>query len=188
MRWWSILRGCSGAAIIALGFLALPAVSVAQDAKELAAPDSAKELAPGSREWEGILPVAQNLKLDGEAATKAKKPILIFFNLTGCHYCRGALREVIVPMFRNAGWRAAIEFRQVTIDDGKSLIDFDGKTVENIDFAKQRKGTFTPTVMVVDGRGQLLGDPIIGIANFDFYGGYVDALAKKAIEEMRARP
>lgn len=159
-----------------------------QGAKEIAEASGAKELAPGSREWERILPVAQNLKLDGEAATKAKKPILIFFNLTGCHYCRGALREVIVPMFRNAGWRAAVEFRQVTIDDGKTLVDFDGKTLENIGFAKQRKGTFAPTVMLVDGAGQLLGDPIVGIANFDFYGGYVDALAKKAIEEMRARP
>jgi len=159
-----------------------------QGAMELAESQGAKEIAPGSREWERILPVAQNLKLDGEAATKAKKPTLIFFNLTGCHYCRGALREVIVPMFRNAGWRAAIEFRQVTIDDGKTLIDFNGKAIDNIDFAKQRKGTFTPTVMLVDGAGQLLGDPIVGIANFDFYGGYVDALAKKAIEEMRARP
>ena len=81
-----------------------------------------------------------------------------------------------------------MEFRQVTIDDGKTLVDFDGKTLENIDFAKRRKGTFAPTVMLVDGAGQLLGDPIVGIANFDFYGGYVDALAMKAIEEMRARP
>ncbi len=144
-------------------------------------------LEPGSLEWERILPVAQNFKTDGEAAAALKKPILIFFNLTHCHYCRGALREVIVPMFRNAEWRAAMEFRQVTVDDGRSLVDFDGKTVENIDFAKRRKGAFTPTVMLVDGKGQLLGDPIIGVANFDFYGGYVDELAKKAITEMRAR-
>jgi thioredoxin-related protein len=144
-------------------------------------------LAPSSPEWEKILPVAQNLKADGDAATAAKKPILLFFNLTGCHYCRGALREVIVPMFRNAEWRAALEFRQITVDDGKSLIDFDGKRIDNIAFAQKRKGTFTPTVMLVDGSGQLLGEPIIGIANFDFYGAYVDALVSKAIAEMKAR-
>lgn len=164
---------------MAFGFLLVPIASHAQPAAE--------ELAPSSREWERILPVAQNLKADGDAATAAKKPILLFFNLTGCHYCRGALREVIVPMFRNAGWRAALEFRQITVDDGKSLIDFDGKTVENIAFAQKRKGTFTPTVMVVDGNGQLLGDPLVGIANFDFYGAYVDGLVNKAIAEMKAR-
>lgn len=151
-------------------------------------PDENRELAPGSREWERILPVAQNFQLDGARARQDRRPILIFFNLTGCHYCRGALREVIVPMYRNAGWRAAMEFRQVTTDDGKSVVDFDGKTVENIAFAKARKGTFTPTVMLVDGDGRLLGEPIVGISNFDFYGAYVDALAKKGVDELKARP
>ena len=164
---------------MAFGFLPLPAVVHSQ-----ATP---AELAPSSREWEKILPAAQNLKADGDAATAAKKPILLFFNLTGCHYCRGALREVIVPMYRNADWRAVVEFRQITVDDGKSLIDFDGKTIETIAFAKKRKATFTPTVMLVDGNGQLLGDPLVGIANFDFYGAYVDGLVNKAIAEMKAR-
>ena len=169
------------ALIIALGFSAAFAASPVAPAQPSA------ELAPSSREWEKILPVAQNLKADGDAATAAKKPILLFFNLTGCHFCRGALREVIVPMFRNAGWRAALEFRQITIDDGKSLIDFDANRIENIAFANKRKGTFAPTVMVVDGTGQLLGEPIVGIANFDFYGGYIDDLVNKAIAEMKAR-
>ena len=170
--------------IIALGFSSAFAASPSVPAPVTETP---KPLEPGSREWERILPVAQNFKTDGEAAAASHKPILIFFNLTGCHYCRGALREVIVPMFRNAQWRAAMEFRQVTVDDGKSLVDFDGKSIENIAFAQKRKGTFTPTVMLVDDKGQSLGDPIVGISNFDFYGAYVDALAKKAIEEMRLR-
>ena len=179
-----VLTGCARLArvlpvIMAFAFLSLPAGVHAQAI--------AAELAPSSREWEKILPVAQNLKADGAAATATKKPILLFFNLTGCHYCRGALREVIVPMYRNAGWRAALEFRQITVDDGKSLIDFDGKTMENIAFAQKRKGTFTPTVMVVDGDGQLLGDPLVGVANFDFYGAYVDGLVNKAIADMKAR-
>jgi len=168
--------------IIALGFssafAATPPAPVAEPPKQLE---------PSSREWERILPVAQNFKTDGHAATAARKPILIFFNLIGCHYCRGALREVIVPMFRNAEWRAALEFRQVTVDDGKSLVDFDGKTIENITFAEKRKGMFTPTVMLVDGTGKLLGEPLVGVANFDFYGAYVEGLAKAAIEEIRAR-
>ena len=123
---------------------------------------------------------------DGAAASAAKKPILLFFNLTGCHYCRGALREVIVPMYRDAGWRAAIEFRQITIDDGRKFIDFDGRTIESIDFSKRRKGGFTPTVMMVDGDGKLLGEPLVGIANFDFYGAYVEEMVKKAIAAVRA--
>lgn len=165
------------ACIIASGF----SVALAPPVEEL------KPLAANSPEWEKILPVAKDLKTDGMIATLEKKPILLFFNLTRCHYCRGALREVIVPMFRNAEWRAAIDFLQITVDDGKSLIDFDGKTIDNIAFAQKRKGTFTPTVMMVDGNGQLLADPLVGVANFDFYGSYVEAMAKKAVEELRSR-
>ena len=165
--------------IIALGFSSAFATTPA--------PAVAAQLEPDKIEWEHILPVAQNFKADGAAAAASRKPILIFFNLTSCPYCRGALREAIVPMFRNAEWRAALEFRQVTVDDGRSLVDFDGRTIENLAFAKGRKGTFTPTVMLVDDKGQLLGDPIVGISSFDFYGAYVDALAKKAIDEMRTR-
>jgi thioredoxin-related protein len=178
-----LFAGCANAllllpVIMAFGFLHVPAKAQAQPV--------VAELAASSREWEKILPVAKNLKIDGDAAVAAKKPILLFFNLSACHYCRGALREVIVPMFRNADWRAALEFRQITIDDGKSLIDFDGKSVENIAFAQKRKGTFAPTVMVVDGTGQLLGEPLVGIANFDFYGAYVDSLVNKAIADVKA--
>jgi thioredoxin-related protein len=181
MRWvlFAVRNICL---IIALGFSAVYATSPVAPEPAPFAP-----LAPSSLEWEKILPVAQNLRADGDAATLAKKPILLFFNLRGCHYCRGALREVIVPMFRNAEWRAALEFRQITVDDGKSMIDFDGKRIANIAFAQQRRGTFTPTVMLVDGSGQPLGEPIVGVANFDFYGGYVDALVNKAIAEMKAR-
>jgi thioredoxin-related protein len=167
-------------AIIASAFLCLVSASTfAQTA--IAEPE------PSSREWERILPVATNLKADGEKANAAKKPILLFFNLGGCHYCRYSLRTTIIPMFRDAGWRDAMEFRQITVDDDTSLIDFDGKKVTTIAFAKARKGEFTPTIMVVDGDGKSLGDPVIGIANQDFYSVYVEALAKKGVETMKAR-
>jgi thioredoxin-related protein len=127
------------------------------------------------------------LQRDGAKAKAEKKAILLFFNLQGCHFCRYSLRTVVVPMFRDAAWRGVMEFRQITVDDDRSLIDFDGKKMSDIEFAKLRKGGFTPTVMVVDGEGKLLGEPIVGIANADYYGGYVETLAKNAVDAMRAR-
>ncbi|MGL4233502.1 MAG: hypothetical protein ACRCWJ_19205 [Casimicrobium sp.] len=154
-------------------------------AQASAAPTTARELEPSSREWERILPIATNLQVDGAKAKAAKKPILLFFNLEGCHFCRFSLRTTIVPLYRDQGWRDAIEFRQITIDDGKSLIDFDGKKISNEDFAKKRKGGFTPTVMMVDGDGRLLGEPVVGIASTDYYGYNVDTMIKAAIEEVK---
>ncbi len=142
---------------------------------------------PSSREWERILPIATNLQADGAKAKAAKKPILLFFNLEGCHFCRFSLRTAIVPLYRDQGWRDAVEFRQITIDDGKSLIDFDGKKISNEEFAKKRKGGFTPTILMVDGDGKPLAETIVGIANFDYYQYNVDTLVKAAIEEAKKR-
>jgi thioredoxin-related protein len=148
-------------------------------------PAPAREPEPSSREWERMLPVATNLQADGAKAKAAKKPILLFFNLEGCHFCRFSLRTTIVPLYRDQGWRDTIEFRQITIDDGKSLIDFDGKKISNEEFAKKRKGGFTPTVMMVDGDGRLLTEPIVGIASVDYYSYNVDTMIKAAIEEAK---
>lgn len=144
-----------------------------------------REPEPSSREWERILPVATNLQEDGARAKAAKKPILLFFNLQGCHFCRFSLRTTIVPLYRDQGWREAIEFRQITIDDGKSLIDFDGKRISNAEFAAKRNGNFTPTVMMVDGNGRQLGDAVVGIASIDYYAYNIDTMIKAAIEEVK---
>jgi thioredoxin-related protein len=150
-------------------------------------PVPTREPEPSSREWERILPIATNLQADGAKAKAAKKPILLFFNLEGCHFCRFSLRTTIVPLYRDQGWRDAIEFRQITIDDGKSLIDFGGKKITNEEFARQRKGGFTPTVMMVDGDGRMLAEPVVGIANVDYYSYNVDTMIKAAIEEAKKR-
>lgn len=177
--------------IIAPVFLALALVGTlgsslhAQNSAPGAAPASDPE--PSSRAWEHILPAATNLQVDGAKAKAAKKPILLFFNLGGCHYCRFSLRTTVVPMFRDPKWRDAIEFRQITVDDGKSLVDFDGARINNDRFAKVRRGDFTPTVMMVDGDGKQLGEAIVGIANADYYNYNVESLVQAAIDEARKR-
>lgn len=171
--------------IIASAFFALLAASAAF--AQSVAPIDERRLENSSRDWERILPPAVDLKRDGAKANADRKPILLFFNLQGCHFCRYSLRTAVVPMFRDPVWRDAMEFRQITIDDDKSLIDFDGKKISTVDFAKARNGNFTPTVMLVDGDGKLLGDSIVGIANSDYHAGYVESLAKGAIEAMKAR-
>ncbi len=168
--------------IIALGFLLLwSSHLLAQPATT----NPTREPEPSSRDWERILPVAVDLKADGEKARADGKPILLFFNLSGCHFCRFSLRTAVVPMYRDATFRDAVVFRQITIDDGKTLIGFDGKKVSTHDFASQYKATFTPTIMMVDGAGKQIGDSIVGVASIDFYSGYVEALAKGAIDSVK---
>lgn len=172
--------------IIALGFLLLCSSHALAQVPSQGAPAVApREPEPSSREWERILPVAVDLKADGEKARTEGKPLLLFFNLSGCHYCRFSLRTAVVPMYRDPIFRDAVVFRQITIDDGKSIVGFDGKRISTHDFALQNNATFTPTVMMVDGNGKQLGESIVGVASVDFYSGYVETLAKAAIDSVK---
>lgn len=174
-----IVSGLIGLTAAALG---APALVHAQTGGSTAAP-----LPPSSREWERILPVASDFAADAREARAAGKPILLFFSLTGCAFCRGALREVIVPMYRDPKWNSRMLFRQITIDHTTPLTDFDGKSVRPIDVATRLDGRFTPTVMMLDPDGRKIGEAVVGIANFDFYASYVETMANRALDEMARR-
>lgn len=138
-------------------------------------------------DWERVLPRSDDLRQLGATAQRANKPILVFFNLTQCPFCRTALQQALVPMFRDTAWRADLEFVQVTIDDQRSFIDFNGQRVDSMSFARARRGSFAPTILLVDGRGEALTEPLIGVANADYYSGYVEDVARRAMAVVRAR-
>ncbi len=143
--------------------------------------------APNSREWERILPVLSDLQADLRESRASGKPVLIFFSLTGCPFCLGALREALVPMYRDRNWNERLIFRQITIDHRQAVLDADGRSVRPIDIAERLGGRFAPTVMLLDPEGRKLGEPIVGVANFDLYAGMVEALAQQAIDTMKTR-
>jgi thioredoxin-related protein len=129
---------------------------------------------------------ARDLQADAKEAQAKRIPIVLFSNLTDCHYCRGALREVLLPMQRDAGWARTAMYRQIDVDTRAPLIDFDGKPTTHEAFAKLMKLSFTPTVLVVDGQGKTLSDPVVGVANWDFYGTYVETAVRKGFDHQQS--
>jgi thioredoxin-related protein len=122
---------------------------------------------------------ASDLRADAALARERKIPIVLFSNLTGCHYCRGALREVLLPMQKNEGWARTAIYRQIDVDKSSALLDFDGNKTTHEKFAQKMKLQFTPTVLVVDAKGATLAEPIVGIASWDFYGYNVEEAIRK---------
>jgi len=126
------------------------------------------------------LPQAKDLAADTVASTKGRLPILLFFDREDCPYCERALREYVVPYSR-VEWKDRAIFRQVAIDRALPARDFDGTPTTHKAIAERYGAVFSPTIVVVDGRGRALADPIVGLATLDFYGAYVqDALAAGA--------
>lgn len=131
---------------------------------------------------------AADLQTDAKEARAKKLPLVLFSNLTGCHYCRGALREVLLPMQRDAGWARTAIYRQIDVDKKTPLKDFDGKATTHEAFALKMKLQFTPTVAVVDGAGKPLAEPIVGVATWDYYGYNIEEAIRKGYGATQAAP
>jgi hypothetical protein len=163
-------------AILASGIAAFAArVASAQWASR---PEDAARRPPIRRHAE--LPPASDLAADAATSARGRLPILLFFDREDCPYCERALREYLVPVSRT-DWKDRAIFRQVAIDRTLPARDFDGTVTTHKAIAERYGAVFSPTVVVVDGRGRALADPIVGLTTIDFYGAYVnDALAAGA--------
>ncbi len=131
------------------------------------------------------LPAASDLQRDAAASARERVPILLFFDRGDCPYCERALREYLVPMSRDEKWRERAIYRQIEVDRGLPLTDFDGTTTTHRAFAARYRAALTPTVMIVDSRGQKIGDALIGLAAADFYAAYLESAVAAGIEQLR---
>jgi thioredoxin-related protein len=128
---------------------------------------------------------AVDLQADAREAQAKRIPIVLFSNLTGCHYCRGALREVLLPMQCDAGWARTAIYRQIDADKKTPMKDFDGKSTTHEAFVQKMKMQLTPTVAVVDANGNALAEPIVGVATWDYYGYNVEEAIRKGFSAMQ---
>ena len=159
-------------------FAALRAAAILACAFALSVAPSARAASPRN-----ALPSAVDLKIDAGLQRASGLPIVLFFNREGCPYCELALREYLVPMQSDPAYRAKAMFRQIEIDRRIPLVDFDGSRVTHRQFAMRHKITLTPTIHFVDGRGNDLVPPIVGLPTLDFFQSYLDS----AIDDSRKK-
>lgn len=131
------------------------------------------------------LPPAKDLAADARASTKGRLPILLFFDREDCPFCERALREYLVPFAREE-WKGRALFRQIAIDRSLPVRDFDGTVTTHKAIAARYGIVFSPTVLVTDGRGKPLAEPIVGLTTIDFYGAYVQNALATGVRKLRA--
>lgn len=167
-------------AILALGVSTPVSRAFAQTGTRADAPQR-----PVRRPRQHALPPATDLAADGTASRARRVPILLLFDREDCPYCERALREHLVPMSRDAPWRDDALFRQVEVNRDTPLVDFDGGATTHRQLASRYRATLTPTVVVVDGAGTALADPVVGLLTADFYGAYLDEALRTALAKLR---
>lgn len=121
---------------------------------------------------------AKNLTLENQRAKQEKKNILILIHLEECPWCHFVIDEVIKPMAEMQEYTHQLIIRQIKINAGLKMVDFDGQSIENNTFAQRYGIDFYPTLLLFNSQEKLL-EKVIGVANKDFYWTELDKLLEK---------
>jgi hypothetical protein len=132
---------------------------------------------------------AQGLQHDGREATQRGKAIVMLFSLPGCRYCEVVRRNYLAPLARQAGSADRYLVRELEMASKARLAGFHGERTSASALAQHYGVRVAPTVVLLDGAGNLLAPPLVGGDVSGMYGAYLDsALAEAAAKLAAGRP
>ena len=130
-----------------------------------------------------IAPVV-SLQDDSKRSQSARLPILMFVSQKDCKYCKRLRRQVLFPMVRAGELEGKVILREVSLDTGFSLQGFEGVEIAGREFAARYNVFVTPTLLLLDGQGVSLADPLVGTPNLEFYAFYLHRAIETATNEL----
>ena len=135
----------------------------------------------------GRLQKTEDLSTDARLAASRRMPILLLVSLEECPFCIQIKQEILNPMVLSGDYDDRLLMREMFIDDGERLRDFQGKEVDGASFALRYDVTLTPTLLFLDPAGRQLVEKMVGIQTPEMYFLYVDAAIEEAVSAMRKR-
>lgn len=129
------------------------------------------------------MPLARDFRSDAIQAQTRKLPLIVIISQSDCSYCQWLKREIIRPMLASGSYTDKAIVRELLLDAGETVLDFDGKKIATGVFASRYQEWLTPTLLFLDAEGQELVKRMRGINSVDFYGFYLD----KSIDQALAR-
>jgi len=119
---------------------------------------------------------------------KRRVPLLVLFSTPGCPFCREVRRSYLAPRVAEQAAQPAptLLIREVDITSRAPLVDLQGRTVTQAEFASRLNVRVVPVVALFDDRAQLLGDPLVGIDRAGFYETYLTRAIEAAERRLRS--
>jgi len=108
------------------------------------------------------LPRAENLQTDAQQAVADKKPIVLFFTLPNCSYCRIVRYDYFLPLLKQRTGNDQPIIREISVTGQNRVTLFDGQRLTETELAERYKVQMTPTVLFVNHEGDVVGNSIIG--------------------------
>jgi thioredoxin-related protein len=97
-----------------------------------------------------------NLKEDlEEAITFRKQGIVLYFSQKYCPYCQAMLDQNFSRYDVERYSRDRFDFVAIDIHGNKNVTDFNGREIDEKEFADQMKVNFTPTLIFIDAQGEI---------------------------------
>lgn len=139
----------------------------------------------GCSEAGDVLPVAMDLRADGQLARQQRLPIVLFFHSTTCPFCREVEDLYLVRLQKENEKMPQFLLRTVEISRTSALVAFDGSRTDQRAFAKQQGVMLVPHLRFLGPDGETLAPDLVGLTSRDFYGAYLEGSIKSAGEKLR---
>ncbi|OOZ37742.1 thioredoxin family protein [Solemya velesiana gill symbiont] len=127
---------------------------------------------------------ARNLATDARTGV----PIMLLMSQDHCPYCVLIKREIINPLILSGDYENELVIRELFIDLGTDVTDFQGKRRPSAELAHEYGADLTPTLLFLGPEGEELTERIIGITSPELFPLYLEAAIKSAITALKKNP
>jgi len=114
-----------------------------------------------------------------------KRVILLLVSQEDCPYCHLIKEDIIRPMILGEDFKDDILIRELFIDEGESIVDFQGIEREAADFAHGYGVSVTPTLLFLAADGKELEKKMVGINTVEMYWYYLSEAIGSAIRKFK---
>lgn len=131
---------------------------------------------PTFRDWEHA----------GTLAEARKLPVVIVFVADHCGYCERLEETFLAPLKEKGSLEERAIVHTLDIHASGKVKDFDGERMRITPFVN-RYGVFaTPTIVMVDPQGRMLGEPLVGFNEPETYGDLFHSALADALTILKA--
>lgn len=128
---------------------------------------------------------ATDLSAEGKIAKSEQRVILLLISQEHCPFCVQIKEDILGPMIKGEDHKERLLIRELFIDMGSQIIDFQGKKRSSSEFALMDYGVdLTPTMLFLSPEGKELTKRMIGIYTPDMFFYYVDESIRSAIDAL----
>ncbi len=133
------------------------------------------------------VPPLKDLERDSKQAGREGKPLILFFSLPDCTYCKVVRQNYLLPLLRNRDVKQRPLIREVDITSMQDVKNFNRTLTTQREVAQRFNVQVAPTVLFMDSNGNLLTTAIIGGDIAGLYGGYLDNAFAESAEKLSVR-